>query len=200
MLVICLFIITNIFLGDVELATGSIKTTLNFDIVMKDKVVGTLKATKKIKDDKEVYQSTTAIKTRFITEIEVEYKYDVIFEKQKLKTARVVIELNDKTHANTFTELVDNDYEMSKNDKIETVITNQINYSTILLYFKEPVNITHCYSEQDGSFNTLISNGNHSYKKINSKGKENTYYYSNGILDKANIDGGLVKFDIVSRD
>tara|TARA_R110002124_G_scaffold227889_2_gene393268 strand:- start:19141 stop:19278 length:138 start_codon:yes stop_codon:yes gene_type:complete len=40
--------------------------------------------------------------------------------------------------------------------------------------------------------------GNHAYKKVNSKGNENVYYYQKGALKRALIDGGLVKFEIIA--
>ncbi|MRH99447.1 hypothetical protein GH721_02780 [Kriegella sp. EG-1] len=195
-----LITIANFLVSSTENSSNSTKTVLNYDIIIKEKIVGTLKATKYSKDDKVIYQSTTTIKTRFITEIAVNYNYDVIFEKNIMKKSQVVIEVNNKTHANTQTKWTNNNYEITKNDKLENVIQDEITYSTILLYFNEPLEIDQCFSEQDGSFNKLLPLGNHSYKKINSKRKENIYNYNNGRLERASIDGGLVDFEIVYRD
>jgi hypothetical protein len=170
-----------------------------FDVVHNTKVIGSLKATRTIKDSKIYYQSSTTIKTRIIKEIRVNYKYDVIFDAALLEKSEVHITVNEKPHAETLTEWKGTNYQIIKNDKKGKTIKDSISYSTILLYFKEPVNIDTCYSEQDGSFNTIIALGNHSYKKVNSKGKENVYYYEMGVLKKATIDGGIITFEIIAR-
>ncbi|WP_247656637.1 DUF6134 family protein [Maribacter sp. MMG018] len=197
--IIVLFLFLDFNTGTDILPSNTNDTVLYFDIVLNDKVIGNLKATKSSEGNKTFYQSETAIKTRVIKEIEVNYKYDVTFENKVMKMADVVIDVNNKPHANTVTNLKGSQYQIIKNDKKEEVVDPPIDYTTILLYFKEPVNIDRCYSEQNGSFNTIVALGEHSYKKINTKGKENIYYYKNGILEKASIDGGLVKFEIIAR-
>ena len=175
------------------------KTSKYFDIVLKDKIVGTLKVSQSAKDSLTYYHSSTAIKTRIIKDIKVDYKYDVTFDNMMLKKADVKITLNDKPHSETTTLWKDGYYQITKNSHKESTLIEPISYSTILLYFQEPVDIDRCYSEQDGSVNHIVDLGNHTYKKINSQGKENTYYYNNGILKKAVIDGGIVSFDMIAR-
>ena len=192
-------IVLNIGVGDMAVP-NSADSSLYFDIVVKDKIVGSLKAIQNSNGSKTYYHSSTTIKTRIIKAITVNYKYEVTFENEILKKANVNIILNKKPHANTLTQWEDTQYQIAKNGKNEVVLKDSIYYATILLYFEEPINIDRCYSEQDGSFNTIVSLGNHSYKKINSKGKENIYYYKVGVLENANIDGGLVKFEMVARN
>lgn len=176
------------------------KASLNFDIVIKGKVIGSLEATKKMKNGVWHFQSSTIIKTKVIKDIEVHYNYEVSFKDDLLRRAYVSIAINQKPHANTLTHWEGGQYQITINDKEDKVVREPIGYATILLYFKEPVNTTRCYSEQDGTFNTLVPLGDHSYKKINSKGKENTYYYSGGYLKRASIDGGLVNFEMIARE
>lgn len=169
-----------------------------FDIIHKDDLVGSLKATRTAKGSKTIYQSYTSIKKRLIKEIELEYKYDVTFDNSLLKKANVNITINDKPHARTSTVWKNYKFQIVKNEK-KSSFNDSIEYATILLYFKEPVQIKNCYSEQDGTMNTIVPLGNHSYKKINAKGKENIYYYKKGVLQKAIIDGGIVSFEMIAR-
>ncbi|WP_339837075.1 DUF6134 family protein [uncultured Maribacter sp.] len=179
--------------------TNSVRTSLNFKVVHKDKIIGSLKATKTIKDSKIHYQSITCINTKVIKDIEVNYQYDVIYENSILKKANVAIDVNDKPYADILTNWENSYYQITKNGKKELVVEDNIDYATILLYFEEPKNVDSCYSEQDGSFNQILALGNHTYKKINSNNNENTYYYQNGILESAEIDGGLIKFKLVAQ-
>ncbi|WP_244156209.1 DUF6134 family protein [Maribacter ulvicola] len=173
--------------------------TLSFNIIHKDKIVGKLQAIKTTRNSKVNYQSITTINARIIKEIEVNYKYDVTYENNLLKKANVLIDVNNKPHTDITTNWKGNHYQISKNSKKEKVVEGDITYTTILLYFKEPINIEKCYSEQDGSFNTIVPLGNHVYKKINAKDQENIYHYEDGILKKAKINGGLVNFEIVAQ-
>lgn len=176
------------------------KTAKYFDIVLKDKIVGSLEVSRSTQDSTTYYNSTTSIKTRLIKNIEVDYKYDVVFDDRMLKKADVQITVNDRPHAETITLWKEGHYRILKKGHEEITMIGPIDYTTILLYFKEPVNIDRCYSEQDGSLNSIIRLGDHSYKKINAKGKENTYHYQNGVLTNAVIDGGIVRFNIIARE
>lgn len=182
---------------------GSLNNTSNknlyFDVVHNGRVIGSLNASKTFKDSITNYKSSTIIETRIIKEIRVNYKYDVAFENNMLESSNVDITINEKPHAKTYTVWIDSDYQVMKNDEDKKILIDSINYSTVQLYFKEPKHIKKCYSEQDGSFNTITALGNHSYKKTNSEGRENIYYYKKGILKKATIDGGLIKFEIIAR-
>lgn len=195
-LIWCSFLI---LLGNTK---NSANQNLYFDIIHNQKVIGSLKATKSIKNGEIYYHSSTNIETRLIKEIRVNYKYDVIFDDAVLKTSKVNITVNNKPHTNTDTERKKSNYLVIKNDKTEDTINQSIEYATIQLYFKEPKNISSCYSEQNGRFNTIKALGNHSYKKINTKGRENQYFYNDktGFLERATIDGGLIKFEIVSKN
>ncbi|WP_282051332.1 DUF6134 family protein [Maribacter aquivivus] len=197
-----IIVFTLLFIGPVGFLNKDvepIKNTFYFDIIHKDNVIGSLKASKTIKESKVHYQSVTTINTRVIKEIDVNYSYNVTYENNKLKRANVLIDVNDKPYADILTNWEIDYYQVSKNDKNELVVEEDIKYATILLYFDEPINIKRCYSEQDGSFNTIIPLGNHSYKKINAKNNENIYHYKNGFLEKAEINGGVIKFDIVAQ-
>lgn len=197
-----IIVFTLLFIGPVGFFNKDvepIKNTFYFDIIHKDNVIGSLKASKTIKESKVHYQSVTTINTRVIKEIDVNYLYNVTYENNKLKRANVLIDVNDKPYADILTNWEIDYYQVSKNDKNELVVEEDIKYATILLYFDEPINIKRCYSEQDGSFNTIIPLGNHSYKKINAKNNENIYHYKNGFLEKAEINGGVIKFDIVAQ-
>tara|TARA_R100001369_G_scaffold92875_1_gene140755 strand:- start:2942 stop:3376 length:435 start_codon:yes stop_codon:yes gene_type:complete len=122
-------------------------TSKYFDIVLKDKIVGVLKVSQNTKDSITYYQSSTVIKTRLIKDIELDYNYDVSFNDMLLKKANVQITVNNKPHFETITLWKDGYYQITKNSNEENTIVEPIAYTTILLYFQEPVDIDRCYSE-----------------------------------------------------
>ncbi len=190
------FLIFNLFTIQNTVEPHPVET-LSYDVVYKNKTVGSLKATKQIKGSETVYKTSSTIELKIIKTFDIFYKFDVTVEDEVLEKAYVDILVNDKQHAKTSTEWHNNEYQITKDDKAVEAIKRNINYSTIFLYFDEPVNINSCYSEQDGTFNTIVSLGNNTYKKINAKGRENIYYYKNGALDKIVIDAGIIEFEIV---
>jgi len=170
-----------------------------FNIIHKNKVIGSLKAEKIVKDSCTNYKSITHINTRIIKKIQVIHEYEVTFKNQQLTKAKVNISVNNKQQAKTVTAWEQNTYQVFKNEKYQKSISQSITYATIQLYFEEPKNVSNCYSEQNGDNNSIIDMGNHVYKKINTKNNENQYYYEKGQLTKATIDGGLINFEIVRQ-
>jgi len=173
---------------------------LSYDMIWRGKSVGTLYATQKKVDSKTYYQSSTNIQIKFIKTFDINYEYDVRFDNNILQTANVDINYNGNQHAQTNTKLKNNEYEVIKDGELETTFKEKIQYSTISMYFEEPVTITRCYSEQEGDFNIITSLGNHKYKKVNSRGKESFFFYKNGSLEKAVIDGGIVSFEMILKE
>ena len=120
-IIVCTFIFLGP-IGSISKDVKPIKNTLLFDIVHKDNVIGSLKASKTIKDSKIHYQSVTIINTRVIKEIDVNYLYNVIYENNKLKRANVLIDVNDKPYADILTKWEIDYYQISKNNKNELVV------------------------------------------------------------------------------
>lgn len=173
---------------------------LSFDMIWKGKSVGTLYATQKNVDSKKYYHSSTNIQIKFIKTFDINYEYDVLFDNDVLQSANVDINYNGNQHAQTQTKRKNNEYQVIKDEKLEATWKETIYYSTISMYFEEPMNITRCYSEQEGDFNTIIHLGNHKYKKTNTSGRESFFFYKNGSLEKAVIDGGIVSFEMILRE
>lgn len=176
------------------------ETILKFDIVRNERVLGSLEASRIVSGTKTYYKSFTNINTKLIRQLKVDYKYDVVFDNGQLQKADVRIMVNDKLHAKTITKWKNSGYRIAENKEEVTILTDGINHATILLYFEEPITIKSSYSEQDASFNEIVPLGNHIYKKINSKGRENIYQYENGVLKKIEVDGGLSRFEMITRD
>ncbi|WP_054851872.1 DUF6134 family protein [Olleya sp. ITB9] len=194
-----ILIITSVFLFGFTVFTTPKKNTINFNVVRNNKIIGNLKATKTTTNNSINYQSATTIEAKIIKNIIVKYNYDVTFKSNNLETADVKIIVNNNPHTSTKTKKTDGNYKVLIDGKNEETIDAVINFSTIQLYFNEPINISKCYSEQTGQFNSIIAMGNHVYKKINEKGKAGIFHYTDGLLTKASIDGGLIKFDLIKQ-
>lgn len=172
----------------------------SFEVVHRGKSIGVLEAVKEVVYKKTVYTNQTNIDTRIITKIEVNYGYNVTFDRLGLVEASARIKFNGKQRTNAFTERKGEGYTFVRDNEKPEELNQDIKYSTVKLIFEEPKNISNVYAEEHGEFHTIKQIASNTYRKTSPDGKENTYYYKNGILEKAEIDGGVIKFQIQRVD
>ena len=86
-----------------------------------------------------------------------------------------------------------------EDDEEENRIYEPITYGTVNLMFEEPENVKKVYAEEHGCFHTLKKLSAHTYEKTSHKGKTSIYKYKDGALVEAEIDAGLISFEIVAR-
>ncbi|MFY0672234.1 MAG: hypothetical protein JXQ87_02440 [Bacteroidia bacterium] len=175
--------------------------TLQFDIVAFDKVLGQLDVMKVSYDNNIYYSSKTKVSFDVVKEFEVLFDFNVNFAEKRMQNSSIKASINGDVYANTETKKQGKEhYFVFKDGEKQKELIEKIEFATVQLYFDEPTNITRCYAEQQGSFNTITKIDEHVYKMRNEKGRENKYYYKNGKLKKAVIDSGLKEFEIVARE
>ncbi|MGB0431296.1 MAG: DUF6134 family protein [Bacteroidia bacterium] len=197
----CLILILASAFTPISNNTTSTKTeNLKFDIVAFDMVLGKLDVMKVSHGENIYYSSKTKVHFDVIKSFDVLFDFNVNFSLGQMQNSIIKASVNGDVYTNTQTKKVYNSYHVYKEGEKAKEITDPIDFSTIQLYFDEPIQKTQCYAEQQGSFNTITPLGNHSYKMKNEKGRENIYYYENGKLKKAVIDSGLKEFEIVAKE
>ena len=129
--------------------------------------------------------------------IVVDYKYEVTYANNSLEKANVKIFLHHKERTNVNTVKMSNGYEFISDGKVEKQIQRiNINYSSELLLFQEPINIKEVYSEEHGDFHAMKKVEKGKYQKTDTNGHNSYYYYENGELVLAEIDAGIIEFSI----
>ncbi|ETN96115.1 DUF6134 family protein [Zhouia amylolytica] len=169
---------------------------VSFEVLHRDKSIGVLEAVKETYHKEVVYNNHTSIDTRIITKIEVNYGYNVTYDNNGLVEASAQIKFNGKERTNAHTERKGKNYLFFKDNNEPEKLDQEIDYSTVKLIFEEPKNVNRVYAEEHGEFHSIKRIASNTYLKTSPDGKENTYYYKNGILEKAEIDGGVIKFVI----
>lgn len=169
--------------------------SVTFDILYHDRVIGELTSSHERTGDQEIYRNTTTIRTRVITQIEVQYQSRTVYQGGILQEATVTSLFNGDVYDNVKTQKVGNDYQFFKDGKLKRTLKGPITYSAQQMYFKEPAGITSAYSEEAGTFHTIKADEKAKYSKINSRGRTNFFYYENQFLKKIELDGGL--FEVV---
>ena len=98
-----------------------------------------------------------------------------------------------------YTDKNNKGYIFYEDDEEENRIYEPITYGTVNLMFEEPENVKKVYAEEHGCFHTLKKLSAHTYEKTSHKGKTSIYKYKDGALVEAEIDAGLISFEIVAR-
>ncbi len=168
-----------------------------YEVEIKDKVAGDIDVSREqIGPQSYRYEAKSSIRHQMVIPIKVFHKFSAIFERNLLKSARVHIEVNGRSHTDTKTLYQGYHVWHHSNGKSWQSIQETIDYSSILFYFQEPEGIEQVFSEEDGTFHPLQRIGVHSYMKISPKGRKNVYHYRNGVLVKAEIDTRSIDFII----
>ncbi len=173
-----------------------LEADLSFEVVLHDKVVGVLNATRKKDGSTTIYGNDSRIETRVLIKVVVSYDFEVMYSDAHMVSSKATLLYNNKIHAQTEVDLVSNKYHVERYHSGETYIDERITYTSGMLMFEEPVGVTSLFAEIPGEMQTIEPVGDHSYKKTDSDGHVNHYHYQDGNLVKAEIDGGLIKFDL----
>jgi hypothetical protein len=143
-----------------------------FDVILRDEVVGELKAVKTTTATQTTYHSFTNIRTSFLEKLEVDYTTRVVYREGVMADAKVDISVNGKTFTDTHTKLVDGQYQFYKSGKLKKTLDLPIRYSSVQLIFEEPAQVAKAYSEESGGFFTIEKTDRNIYEKVNSRGKK----------------------------
>jgi len=176
------------------------KQIYNFNVIHNGKPLGILDATKTVDGNSVIYTSHTVIEYHLLVPIHVVYDYYVTYENNILQeaTAHIVVKGNDRTNIRTVK--TDKGYNYYSEGELEKTISQAISHSVVQLLFEEPIGITKIYAEEHGLYHSIKKTGDHIYVKTASNGHKNTYHYKNGILQKSDVDAGVIAFSIIKKD
>lgn len=171
-----------------------------FNVIHQGKLLGTLDAAKTINGNSINYQSNTNIEYHLMIAITILYKYNVTYIDHVLNEAKahIVVRGKDKTKVRTVKK--NNNYEFYSNEEVIKTLKSPIKHSIIQLVFEEPIGVSKVYAEEHGEFHTIKKIADHTYLKTAPNGHKSKYFYKNGVLQKSDIDAGIIKFSIVRKN
>lgn len=168
-----------------------------FSIIQENRTIGEMSGQKSMTSKSTTYHSSSTAFTKKIIKIKVHSEYQVKMQEGKLQSASAKIKVKGIPYAKCRTEFCKNN---CKTRDLNTKITNQtILFTTTMLLFEEPNNISSVYNELDGTYHSLIKIGNHAYLKTNPKGKKSWYYYQNEKLEKAIVETKEMNFSLLRK-
>jgi len=186
-------ILSTLFILNVFFAKAQ---TLNYAISTSKNQIGHLEVTKKKKGDLLLVSVESAVKVKLFVEVELNYKLNTIFKNGVLIYSSSTTYVNGKIHESSKIEKKEGYYKLTKNGH-ESRYLDKIYYTGASLYFSEPKNITHVFSEFEIINQTIKKISTNEYELTNpSNNQVNTYSYTNGVLKSAIIPHSMVTFYI----
>jgi hypothetical protein len=187
--IICLFLIFISPLTAQEII-------LNYDLVYKGDVVGSLKHYQKRNVDNTFIKMVSTARLRFILNLHVYSEEESLFKGGRLLYSNIHRKVNGKTKGNKQTRLAGEYYETFSEGKTGLVHYKKIDFSLNMLYFQEPVGIGSVYSDNFQQFIAVKKVKDHTYHVEFPDGNYNYYSYTDGTCSKVEVYSTLYNFQL----
>ncbi len=106
------------------------------------------------------------------------------FENGILTSGFIYRVVNNKVQNNILTELRGNKYLLAIDDEKQWLNLSPVKYSTLDMYFHEPVNIQFVYTNMFQKVLPIVKAGDQVYKLKLPDGSTNEFQYANGVCHK----------------
>ena len=162
--------------------------TNNYEVLLGDKIVGSVVATKS------KIGTNISYKTVFKIQLKVIKNYDVKSITDAVYKNNVMLKSSMKTYDK---EVLDEEKTIVKDDmtylctdcKNVPTVSQELIYSSVSkMYFEEPIQNKKVYSERFLGFGIVTDLGNHTYNYKLPNGDVNVYTYKNGIIESIKVD------------
>lgn len=180
------------------LSSSLLAETLHYDVVKDNKKVGYFQIGRSMSTNNDVViRSESTVRVSMLFTIEVIDKMYAVFRNNVLHTATIYRTLNGNVRVNNLTQWQNGKYALStKDEKNSGAFTQSIRFTTVSLYFDEPLNLTEVYSEKFQRMVSVKSIGIHKYQLTLPDGNTAKYTYLNGQCSEveAKTDWAVIKF------
>jgi len=154
--------------------------TYTYSILHDNKPIGTIRCEKKQNRDTIEYQFVSQVNMRFIFSLQIEDRIRVSFTGQQLWKASVYRTVNGKVKVDNQTLRIGNQYQVKRAGDKPDWIPGPLAYSTVCLYFEEPLQKAKVFSEKFQQLISLKALGNSSYQLNLPNGRKTVYKYHKG--------------------
>jgi hypothetical protein len=125
---------------------------------------------------------------------------ETIFENGFLVFSSIYRKFNGTEKVNRKTVLDKNRYLVTNYSAVESKSSFPIDFNTLCLYYKEPLNYASVYSDNFQCFLPISDNGKHVYTVGLPDGSSNIYHYKNGICQEIDVHNALYSATVVLND
>ena len=176
-------------------------TTLTYDVVRNEKVIGSIKTVETVTGSNYHYQLQSRVSVSILfLKYRVELSLAGFYEDGILTSASLSKRVNGKEKERNKIDLKNRVYTISKRGELIEKFDGSISYAVSALYFNEPLNQTKVYSETHLKFIPLEKISTRSYRMILPNGRVNIYTYKDNICEYALIDAGITKVEFILKN
>ena len=157
-----------------------------YEVILLNKKIGDLNVSKTNSNGTERYllNSESMAKVLFMKQSS-KINFDVLFNSGSLVKSLYIIEKDDE-HIRTQVHKEDNLYKVNSNNTMSSLKEN-IRFSSVMLYFKEPVGVSKVFIERIGGFVTITKSAANQYEYQQPDGTKCIYRYQSGVLKELEI-------------
>ncbi len=175
------------------LSNYSFSQKVGFDIFLFGNKIGQSSIEKVVKNDSittYTLQSNSEAHIFFTTRI-ISLHYDIVYKNNLLFSSYSKHNRNEEQHITTINRQQNSTYVL-KRDNESFCIKPDIDCSTVKLFFAEPCNAQHVFSERLGEWRPIKKTGEGTYEADMKEGITYYYHYKNGKLVELEMKKGLL--------
>jgi hypothetical protein len=170
---------------------------LNYDILMKDEKIGTMKVLKITQKDHISYTIESTITVNKFVSMLVEYRSTAEFHRGKMIKSSNKQMINGKVQNDTRTTWDGNQYDVYTLTGRSKLKERSIDYDVCMLYFDEPDHRKKIYSDALGKWVNIKTNNNHQYDLLLPESKRSTYTFNYGICSRVETEQMFSKITLL---
>lgn len=180
------------------ISTKGFSNTLTYKISTKSSSIGKLTVVRTTTNGLDVIKINSQVSIGLFGQVDISYQLVSKYKNEELVYSSVYTYVDDKLHSKIITKKLTNQYKVVSDDDVY-YRNSPISYTSSLMYFKEPKNITSVFSEFDGELKSVQKMDIHTYKVLSNKGGNGSVYiFKDGLVQRATIEHTLMNF-YVSR-
>ncbi len=164
--------------------------TLCYAVMHNGEKKGKLMLHQSINGNKVHIKIESEVKARFIFMITVQSIEEAIFQNGILIFSSVYRKVNNNERVNQQLRAQNNSYNITNKNRETNLDVYPIKYSTLSLYYQEPVNISQLFSDNFGQYVEIEKVDTNKYKVCLPNGN-NYYTYKNGVCIKVEAEQSL---------
>ena len=162
-----------------------------YDVILWGDTIGYMKTNKVGNQSNFVMTVTSEVKFSFLGKRELTYDFSASFANGLLTKGSTRNTMNGDLRSSSKVFKTSTGYDVTVDDKNKQITSRSHRFSTVRLYFDEPRNMDHLFSERFGEECELKYLGNHQYELSLPNGKENIYSYKDGVCTQVEVDHPL---------
>ena len=180
--------LANSLLGQYYIPNSPIDS-INYDLFVDDEMIGEFCLVKKLDLDSSIlYLAESNVDYRILFSFHISFIYSSSFSADgSFKKSEFTYVMNDDIKEKNWINCMGEKCYVYEKNEVKKIIDNSINITGVQLYFNEPTNNSHVFSERYCDLFELEKEGDQIYKVDFPGGSTNRYHYKDGFCYKVEI-------------